>query len=27
LETQYAKDPQSGKMDVTVVARPAASVR
>lgn len=27
LETQYVKDPESGRMDVTVVARPAASVR
>ena len=27
LETQYVKDSESGRMDVTVVARPAASVR
>jgi len=27
LETQYVKDPESGRMDVRVVARPAASVR
>ena len=27
LETRYVKDPESGRMDVTVVARPAASVR